>query len=233
MIVAEIDVIRPARRWLRLDLIFGIGVIRPSLPGVSTTMRVFVHVLIAALATTCLAAAAEAKVRITVDLDSQTMHVEAKDKVFDWKVSSGKSGYETPPGKYKVLWMDKDHHSDEYDQAPMPNAIFFSPGFAIHGFGKSPWGHPASHGCVRLPVAKSAVLFSLVKAEGGAEIEVVGDTPAPTVTAGGSRRNRVADDYDSGPRVFYNGVDGDRGRSYAAPPAPGYTTYDPLYGQVY
>lgn len=145
--------------------------------GMGEFDMLLVRIAFAVLASACLAGAwvapAAAKVRITVDLDNQTMHVEAKDQTFDWQVSSGKEGYETPPGSYKVLWMDRTHRSEEYDGAPMPNAIFFAPGFAIHGFGRSPWGHPASHGCVRLPVAKSAILFDLVKQE-GAEIEITG-----------------------------------------------------------
>ena len=127
---------------------------------------------------------AQAKVHITVDLDAQTIHVDAKSGVYDWKVSSGKTGYDTPAGQFNVLWMDKDHHSDEYEQAYMPNAIFFAPGFAIHGFSKSPWGHKASHGCVRLPMDKSAMLFDMVKTE-GADIAITGASKrvAPTVAS--------------------------------------------------
>ncbi len=138
------------------------------------------------LAPACLFAPslAQAKARIAVDLDAQTIHVESASGVYDWKVSSGKTGYDTPNGRFNVLWMDKDHHSDEYEQAYMPNAIFFAPGFAIHGFGKSPWGHKASHGCVRLPMDKSAKLFDMVKAE-GADITITGASTrvAPTVAS--------------------------------------------------
>jgi hypothetical protein len=109
------------------------------------------------------------------------MRVASADEVFEWKVSTGKFGYETPNGTFGVLWMDKDHHSQEYDNAPMPDAIFFRPGYAIHGAYKSAFGHPASHGCVRLPIAKAEILFDLVKAE-GAEIRIVGGPPA-TVAA--------------------------------------------------
>ena len=123
----------------------------------------------------------EAKVLINIDLDSQTMHVQGQDKSFDIKVSSGKPGYETPAGAFKVLWMDKEHHSDTYDDAYMPDAIFFAPGYAIHGFGKSPWGHKASHGCVRIPMAKAAELFDMVKAE-GADITITGQSPVTMAT---------------------------------------------------
>lgn len=157
---------------------------------------------------------ADAKVHITVDLDAQTIHVEAQDKVFDWKVSSGKPGYETPAGTYGVLWMDKNHHSDEYEGAYMPNAIFFAPGFAIHGFGKSPWGHAASHGCVRLPVAKSAILFGLVKAQ-GADVTITGGPPA---TVAADHLPQHEDAADGGFMTYPH--DGARMYGSAPPPAP-------------
>ncbi len=183
---------------------------------------------------------AQAKVHITVDLDRQTIHVEAQNKVFDWKVSSGKEGYETPAGTYGVLWMDKDHHSDEYEQAYMPNAIFFAPGFAIHGFGKSPWGHKASHGCIRLPVAKSAILFDLVKAE-GAEVKITGYSPtvAPTPESVAADRQRRDDPSDDGPVTYVppgsrpdgDRRDGDR-RDGGPQPAPARGS-DSLFGSIY
>lgn len=139
-------------------------------------MRPFVRAAIASACLVALPSLAAAKVIINVDLDKQTMHVQGKDRTFDLKISSGKPGYETPAGDFKVLWMDKEHHSDTYDDAYMPNAIFFAPGYAIHGFGKSPWGHKASHGCIRIPMGKSAELFEMVKAE-GADINVTGQSP--------------------------------------------------------
>ena len=186
-------------------------------------MRVFACLAVATSIAACLPAVAQAKVRISVDLVSQTMHVEAEGKTFDWKVSSGGAGYETPSGSYGVLWTDKDHKSDESDGAPMPNAICFKPGFAIHGAYKSNWGHPASHGCVRLPVAKSAILWDLVKAEGGADITISGETP----------ETRVADrPVASQPREARSAPDGaDDYYSYDRPARPvrGYAD-DPAYG---
>ena len=162
---------------------------------------------------------ASAKVRIAVDLDAQTIHVEAKDQVFDWKVSSGKPGYDTPTGTAGVLWMDKDHHSDEYDQAPMPNAIFFAPGYAIHGASTSKWGHKASHGCVRLPVAKSAILFDLVKAEGGAEITLTGSSPETIASVRAKQRENAAAvaQRDGASSPEYDAVPAYAGQGYAPP----------------
>ena len=185
-------------------------------------MRILARLLLAAAAATCLPALAQAKVHIAVDLDSQTMHVDAGDKSFDWKVSSGKAGHETPTGSYRVLWMDKDHHSDEYEQAYMPDAIFFAPGFAIHGFGKSPWGHAASHGCIRLPMAKAAVLFDLVKAQ-GAEVTITGDSAASAAAAERVRNGGATTAADRAPkgddRGYDRGYDDARGNAYVPPPA--------------
>jgi hypothetical protein len=200
--------------------------------------RPFVRLALAATAAAGLSIAAPslaaAKVHITVDLDRQTIHVEAPDQVFDWKVSSGKFGHETPSGKYGVLWMDKDHHSDEYDQAPMPNAIFFAPGYAIHGAYKSQWGHSASHGCVRLPVAKSAILFDLVKAQ-GADVTITGYSPANADTVAAEVAKRKADKLAVAATAPGTPVD-DPGYQEAvpvAPPAPRSGPLDALFSGLY
>ena len=182
------------------------------------------------------AGAAQARVHITVDLDNQTIHVEAKDQVFDWKVSSGKQGFETPAGHFGVLWMDKDHHSDEYEGAYMPDAIFFAPGYAIHGFGKSPWGHKASHGCVRLPVAKAEVLFDLVKAQ-GADVTIIGASPT-ILAATPSKRPDAVDVDGDGYAPAYAPDQAGRSRDVAVP-AYGYMyvrprrSADDLFDSVY
>ncbi len=195
-------------------------------------MRLLASLAVAS-AVACLPSLALAKVHILVDLDSQTMHVEARDKTYDWKVSSGASGYDTTAGSYGVLWTDKDHKSDEYDGAPMPNAIFFKPGFAIHGAYKSNWGHPASHGCVRLPVAKSAILWDLVKAE-GAEITITGGDPEATARIVAESPRRPARATAAGTDDFPSY---DEPRYRDAPP-PAYDTTGPvpgdnLYGGYY
>lgn len=62
-------------------------------------------------------------------------------------ISSGKPGYETPTGTYPVTWKDRDHRSREYDNAPMPYAVFFGDdGIAFHYDDIN----EQSHGCVRL-----------------------------------------------------------------------------------
>ena len=73
-------------------------------------------------------------------------------------VSTGTKGRETPAGVFSVVEKDKDHHSNLYDDASMPNMqrITWS-GIAMHG-GPLP-GYAASHGCVRLPYDFAEKLF--------------------------------------------------------------------------
>jgi hypothetical protein len=77
-------------------------------------------------------------------------------------VSSGRPGYETPAGIYSVLQKEAEHYSNLYDDASMPfmQRMTWS-GIALHA-GVIP-GHPASHGCVRMPYAFAEQLFGLTK----------------------------------------------------------------------
>jgi hypothetical protein len=137
--------------------------------------------------------AADAAVLVTVDKSIQQMTVEVDGRpLYQWPVSTGKAGnYETPSGKYKAFRMERDHFSKEWDDAPMPFSVFFTPkGHAIHGSNDTKrLGTPASHGCVRLLPANAETLFALVEKEGVLNTTVVltGVTPsgAPAVARRG------------------------------------------------
>ncbi len=130
--------------------------------------------LCALLIALALCAPAAAKVEIVVDLSRQRMTVvKNRESQVTWKISSGREGYETPTGSFTVQRLDADHLSDEYDGAPMPYAIFFSRGLAIHGTYQRGLGRPASHGCVRLSIDHARELFSWVE-QYGASIEISG-----------------------------------------------------------
>lgn len=129
------------------------------------------------LAAVLSASPASATVRITIDLGAQRLTAEKGGQTVSWKISSGRAGYETPTGHYSVMRMEADHLSDEYDKAPMPYAIFFSPrGLAIHGTFEGGLGRARSHGCVRLAVGNARQLFEWVEQQGGATIDIVGQT---------------------------------------------------------
>jgi lipoprotein-anchoring transpeptidase ErfK/SrfK len=132
-------------------------------------MRVFAFIrpVLALAAVLSFAAPAAATVAVSIDLATQHMHVQSADHTYDWPISSAREGYVTPDGTFAPVSMFVDYHSKKYDNAPMPHAIFFYYGFAIHGTNETrELGRPASHGCVRLSRANAATLFALVKAEG-------------------------------------------------------------------
>lgn len=123
-----------------------------------------------------LAAPARAELLIDIDKSAQQMTViEDGETIHVWRVSTGKNGYDTPSGEYKPFRMEKDHYSREWDDAPMPNSIFFSQiGHAIHGtFDEKNLGKPASHGCVRLSRANSETLWRLLRKHKMANTRVV------------------------------------------------------------
>ena len=75
-------------------------------------------------------------------------------------ISSGKPGHDTPTGVFTILQKHVEHHSNLYDNAPMPFMQRLTwAGVAMHG-GQLP-GYPASHGCVRLPLAFAKLLFGV------------------------------------------------------------------------
>src|SRR5262249_31554903 len=77
-------------------------------------------------------------------------------------VSSGQTGRETPAGIFSVIEKQAEHYSSLYDDAYMPHMqrITWS-GIALHG-GPLP-GHPASHGCIRLPYDFAQRLFGATR----------------------------------------------------------------------
>src|SRR5271169_5500375 len=94
-----------------------------------------------------------------VSIKSQQVTIyDADGWILRAPVSTGTTGRETPAGVFSVVEKDKDHHSNLYDDASMPNMqrITWS-GIALHG-GPLP-GHAASHGCVRMPYDFAEKLF--------------------------------------------------------------------------
>jgi len=103
------------------------------------------------------------------------------------RISSGREGYRTPTGRFRVIRKDEDHRSSIYgdyvdemgrivkanvdsrrDRRPphthfvgtaMPYFVEFSPGYGFHQ-GYLP-GVPASHGCIRMPYWKARQFYDV------------------------------------------------------------------------
>lgn len=120
--------------------------------------------------------AARADILISINKLSQRMTVTVDGvRQYTWPVSTGKMGYSTPSGSYRPFRMEKTYFSKEWDDAPMPNAIFFTGrGHAIHGTYQTRWlGSAVSHGCVRLAPGNAARLYAMVQSEGMGNTRVV------------------------------------------------------------
>jgi len=127
-------------------------------------------------------APSEPTVIVTIDKGIQEMTVWVDGvETYTWPVSTGQAGYSTPSGTYTASSMNKIWYSRQWDNAPMPHAIFFTKkGHAIHGTTEEKrLGNPASHGCVRLSRKNAATLFALVEEKGLKNTQVVltGVTP--------------------------------------------------------
>src|SRR5262245_6644118 len=121
-------------------------------------------------------------VLINIDKTRQRMTVFLDGaKRYDWPVSTGQRGYSTPSGSFTASSMNEIWYSKQWDNAPMPHAVFFTKeGHAIHGTNEvKRLGRPASHGCVRLSPDNAATLYALVKENGLENTQVVltGVTP--------------------------------------------------------
>jgi lipoprotein-anchoring transpeptidase ErfK/SrfK len=110
-----------------------------------------------------------------IDISSQTMQVSVDGRpLYVWPVSTARFGYVTPTGYYHPIRLERIWHSAIYNNAPMPYAVFFRGGYAIHGtYEVGHLGSPASHGCVRLNTWDAATLFSLVEQHGYGSTSII------------------------------------------------------------
>jgi lipoprotein-anchoring transpeptidase ErfK/SrfK len=105
------------------------------------------------------------------------------------RVSTGREGYGSPVGQFRVIRKDEDHRSSLYGDyvdasgrvvrpnvdvrkaprprgahflgAPMPFFLEFKPGYGLHA-GHLP-GYPASHGCIRLSYWKARQFYQAAR----------------------------------------------------------------------
>jgi len=99
--------------------------------------------------------------RVVISISDQLAYLYKGDAlVAVATISTGEPGRDTPTGVFQVLLKKKMHHSIKYDNAPMPNMQMITDyGVALHA-GFNP-GHPASHGCIRLPAPFAAKLYGV------------------------------------------------------------------------
>ena len=116
---------------------------------------------------------ASAHVLVHVRIATQRMTVSVKGApVHTWPVSTGRKGYRTPTGRYRVQRLVRTYRSRKY-KLPMPYSLFYRGGYAIHGTDATAMlGRPASHGCVHLSPGNARTLYRMVQKHGGARVIV-------------------------------------------------------------
>jgi hypothetical protein len=114
--------------------------------------------------------------RVLVDKTTQTLTAYEGNKIaLQSRVSTGRMGRRTPSGHFTAGEKQRMHYSRLFDNAPMPWSVQISGNYFIHGFASVP-DHPASHGCIRMPLDgdnPAKRFFDWV--ETGTPIEVTGD----------------------------------------------------------
>jgi len=97
---------------------------------------------------------------IAVSIEQQKVRIYDANGLFaESPVSTGMKGHSTPMGVFSVIQKNKMHRSNIYSGAPMPymQRITWS-GVAMHA-GVLP-GYPASHGCIRMPMAFAVKMWN-------------------------------------------------------------------------
>ena len=97
---------------------------------------------------------------IAISIEQQKVRVYDSNGLFaESPVSTGMKGHSTPMGVFSVIQKNKMHRSNIYSGAPMPymQRITWS-GIALHA-GVLP-GYPASHGCIRMPMAFAVKMWN-------------------------------------------------------------------------
>ncbi len=111
---------------------------------------------------------------ISISITEQRLRLYDANGLFaESPVSTGVPDHPTPMGVFSVIQKQKFHQSNIYSGAPMPfmQRITWS-GIALHA-GVVP-GHPASHGCIRMPAAFAVKMWNWTRM--GARVIV---TPGP------------------------------------------------------
>ncbi len=105
--------------------------------------------------------------QIIISINQQKLHLYSDGAhVADAPVATGVPDHPTPLGVFNVIGKERHHRSNIYSRAPMPymQRITWS-GIAIHeGVGV---GHPASHGCIRIPHDFAVRLWALTRLGAG------------------------------------------------------------------
>lgn len=106
----------------------------------------------------------KAEVFVDANVTTKTMDVYWDgDLLYTWPINPARDGYADAIGTFTPTRMHELWLSRSYNNAPMPNAIFYKDGYAIHAGNLNDEG---SHGCVRLSRENAKTLYALIEIDG-------------------------------------------------------------------
>jgi len=163
-------------------------------------MKIFGNCSIALSTLLLVSAGFASDTRVIINLSDQRASLVRQGRItLVSPIASGKPGWSTPTGNFRIFNKDIDHRSRSfgsvidaygrivnsnatpnsrvprgchYRPAPMPYFMEFTSAVGMHA-GYLP-GYPASHGCVRMPRDFAALFFERVHT--GTPVTVVGST---------------------------------------------------------
>jgi hypothetical protein len=124
--------------------------------------------------------APEGPLLIVASITEQVVYVYRNGiRIARSSVSTGRPGHSTPTGVFTILEKEVHHTSSIYKGAEMPymERVTWG-GIALHA-GDLP-GYPDSHGCIRLPLEFSKLLFGVTMK--GATVIIANEHSAPAET---------------------------------------------------
>lgn len=102
-------------------------------------------------------------VQIDVSIANQSYQVLYPGGGWSGPISSGKPGFGTKRGCFRIFRVEGRKYNSVKYKAPMPYPLFYFHGFAIHGtFEERKLGRPASRGCVRIAYREAEALHAIV-----------------------------------------------------------------------
>jgi hypothetical protein len=150
---------------------------------------------------------ARAELDVVVNKSTQQMSVVIDGSVrYIWRISTARDAYGAPNGTFAPEHLERTWFSKRYYNSPMPYAIFFHNGYAIHGsYAIDRLGGPASHGCVRLHPEHAAILYDLVQQEGPENTRIViAGAPSPNFGLASPPNSNTGPAAASGSRPYRN-----------------------------
>jgi hypothetical protein len=101
--------------------------------------------------------------RVVVDLSDQELVVfgETGEEIYRSRISTGKTGYETPTGEFAITNRYRNWRSTIYNSSMPYFQRLSCSDFGFHQ-GNVP-GRPASHGCIRVPSGAASKLFQVTQ----------------------------------------------------------------------